>query len=131
MTIDPQTFVIIFALVVVLAALLIWRTLRTLHTQDNAYNLQDLLMENGKASRLAHVMMGSFAATTWFFIYYALAGKMTEGYFGLYAAAWITPIVARFIGGNIATPAAIVTTTETVTTTKAKNELPIQKRHHR
>ena len=54
-------------------------------------------MENGRASKGAVVLMGSFIATTWFFVYYALVGKMTEGYFGLYAAAWIAPVVARII----------------------------------
>jgi hypothetical protein len=46
-------------------------------------------MENGRASKGAVIMLGAFAATTWFFVYYALTGRMTEGYFGLYSAAWI------------------------------------------
>jgi hypothetical protein len=64
---------------------------------DNPFNVRDLVMENGRASRGAVVLLGSFAATTWFFVYYTLTGRMTEGYFGLYSVAWIAPTVARMI----------------------------------
>ena len=100
MTIEPQTFGVVFALLIVLAILLIWRSLRKMNADSaNPYDWHDLLMENGRASKAAHVMMGAFAVTTWAFVYMTLTGRMTEGMYGLYSAAWIAPVVARLFSG--------------------------------
>jgi hypothetical protein len=94
--IDSHT--VVFGLFAILVVLLIGRTLsRWNAAPDNDFELRDLFMENGRASKGAVVLMGAFAATTWFFMYYTLTGRMTEGYFGLYAGAWIAPVVARMI----------------------------------
>lgn len=120
MTIDPQTFGIIFALLIVLAMLLIWKSLRKLTaSNDHAYDWQDLLMENGRASKAAHVMMGAFCVTTWHFVYYSLTNRMSEGYYGLYSAAWIAPVVMRMFAGNgQQSQSGAQTTTTTTTETK-------------
>ena len=118
MMVPHESLVWVFALLVVLAALLIWRSLKKFNDAKNDYDFHDLLMEGGRASKAAHVMMGAFAATTWMFVYYTLLGKMTEGYFGLYAAAWIAPVVARLFSGSAASSGTTTTTTlGTVTTT--------------
>lgn len=92
---------ILFALLVALLALLAVRIIQRWDADpDNPFSLLDLVMEHGRASKGAFVMMGSFAATTGFFVYYTATGRMTEGYFALYAAAWITPTVARLIKGG-------------------------------
>ena len=44
--------------------------------------------------------MGAFGLTSWMMAELTLSGKMTEGYFGLYAAAWITPVVVRLVTGT-------------------------------
>lgn len=91
---------VVFGLLAALVALLVVRTLHRWNADpNNPVRLTDLILENGRVSRGAVVMMGAFAATTWFFVYYALIGKMTEGYFGLYSAAWIAPVVARMLSG--------------------------------
>lgn len=91
---------LIFGLVLAVLVLVAVRTLRAWNSDSaDPFDFRDLLMENGRASRGAVVMLGAFAATTWFFIYYTLTGKMTEGYFGLYSAAWIMPVVARMLSG--------------------------------
>lgn len=112
---------VIFALAASVIALMIWRSLRTLHSAaDVNFDLRDLLMENGRVSKAACVMMGAFAATTWHFIYYSLNGKMTEGYAVIYVGAWITPVVARLITrGEGGAPTTVTATTETTTTIKA------------
>ena len=98
MTIDPHILTVIFALLGILLLLLIVRTLKRWNADPgNPIAIRDLFMENGKLSKGACVMMGAFIGTTWFFIYYTLAGKMSEGYFGLYLAAWVTPVVTRLI----------------------------------
>ncbi len=118
MTIDRETFGLIFALLLVLSAILIWKSLRRLTSApDNGYDWQDLLMENGRASKAAHVMMGAFFVTTWHFIYYSLTGRMSEGYYGLYSAAWIAPVVLRMFSNNGMQQAPTQTTTTTTTTT--------------
>lgn len=68
--------------------------------EDNTFEILDLLMENGHISKAAVVMMGSFALTTWMMITLTLKDKLTEGYLGIYVAAWITPVVVRLITGS-------------------------------
>lgn len=97
MTIEPWQIALIVALLV---ALIIMISLRRMHNDASTFDLRDLLVENGRVSKAAAVMMGSFAATTWAFIYLTLAGKLTEGIFGLYAATWIAPVVSRLIKSN-------------------------------
>ncbi len=119
LVLDEQHLLIIFGLLAVLLVLLIWKTLRKwTKDEENPFAISDLFMENGKASKTSVVLLGAFAATTWFFVYYALLGKMSEAYFGLYAGAWIAPIVARVLGGasDSTAPATVTTTTETKVT---------------
>lgn len=71
---------------------------------ENDFNILDLLMENGRVSKAAVVMMGAFSLTSWMMIQLTLIGKMTEGYFGLYSAAWIAPVVVKLIAGGASTP---------------------------
>jgi hypothetical protein len=96
---------VIFALLAVIVLLLLARTLqRWSRDQQDPFELRDLFMENGRASRGAVVMLGAFASTTLFFLYYTAMGRMTEGYFGLYSAAWIVPTVARMLTGSPPAP---------------------------
>ncbi len=85
----------------ILLTLLILRAfMRWTCDAGNTFEIRDLFMENGRASKGAVVLMGAYVATTWHFVYYTVTGRMTEGYFGLYSAAWIAPIVARVIFGE-------------------------------
>lgn len=107
-------------LIAVLAiALVVLVILRLLIQRDkntgSQLNLDDLLLgDDGKMSKAACVMLGAFLVTTWMMIYLTLQDKMTEGYLGIYAAAWIAPTVTRLIKGP---GAEISTTTATATTT--------------
>jgi len=93
--IEPMTLVLI--LIVLIVAYSAYR----LHLNpENDFNILDLIMENGRVSKAASVMMGAFTLTSWLMIQLTLSGKMTEGYFGLYSAAWIAPVVVRLITGN-------------------------------
>lgn len=74
----------------------------------NKLDLYDLVMENGRLSRTAFVMMASFVVTSWIMVTLTLNGKMTEGIFGLYCTAWVAPVVTRIIKG----PAPIVPETK-------------------
>ena len=71
---------------------------------DNSFQVLDLFMENGRISKAAVVMMGAFGLTTWMMVNLTLQGKLTEGYLGIYVAAWITPVVVRLITGSPSNP---------------------------
>lgn len=88
----------VVALIAVLA-LIAFSLYRAQKDGLNKLDLYDLVMENGRLSRIAFVMMGSFAVTSWMMVTLTLNGKMTEGIFGLYCTAWIAPIVTRIIKG--------------------------------
>lgn len=60
-----------------------------------SFNLFDLIMENGRVSKLACVFLGSFGVTSWLMVRLTLDGKMTEGYLTAYGALWIIPITAK------------------------------------
>jgi hypothetical protein len=79
--------------------------LRTLHKRDKCgdskISFDDLLLDpDGRMSKSAVVMFGSFALTTWMMVVLTLSGKVTEGYFTAYAAAWIIPSVTKLIRGS-------------------------------
>ena len=85
-------------IVLAIAVFLITVAAIRLHQRaDNDFNILDLLMENGRVSKAAVVMMGAFSLTSWMMVELTLIGKMAEGYFGLYAAAWIAPVVVKLI----------------------------------
>jgi hypothetical protein len=85
-------------------------------------NLEDLLLgEDGKLSKAAAVMMGSFAFDDVADGVLSLGNKMTEGYLAIYVAAWIAPTVTRLIVGK---PAETIATVETSTTSVSRSSTP-------
>lgn len=81
------------------------------------FNAFDLIMENDRVSRKAVLVMGAFAASTWIVIRLTLDGKLTEGYFGAYMAAWVAPMIAGMFATNMPPPPPAVVTTVTATQT--------------
>jgi hypothetical protein len=64
-------------------------------------NIDDLLIGvDGKISKAAAVMMGSFFVTSWVVMYQALNHSLTDVTFGAYIAAWVVPTVAAIIKGQ-------------------------------
>lgn len=88
------------AAILILALVISWTFLRAHRNLNNQFNLFDLLMENGRLSRLACVFMGSFVMTTWLIVRLTLEGKLTEGFFSIYGGFWIVPIVAKMFSLN-------------------------------
>ncbi len=81
---------------VVLILVIAWSLHKRDEDRHSKIDLEDLLLgEDGRLSKAAAVMLGAFALTTWQMIYLTLSDKMTEGYLGIYVAAWIAPTVAR------------------------------------
>jgi hypothetical protein len=91
---------ILAAIALLLTGALLMRALMRRDRSDtSSIRLDDLLIDpvTGKTSKTAAVMWGAFFFTTWLMGYLAFTGKMTEGYFGMYVAGWVTPIVAKMV----------------------------------
>jgi hypothetical protein len=92
-----------FAILAIALLLVMWALERRDRNTASKILLDDLLIgEDGKMSKAAAVMFGSFALTTWTIVYLTINDKLTETYFGAYLAAWVAPSVARIIKGPAA-----------------------------
>lgn len=83
------------ALLVVLALLLVWSFYRAHKDPAIRLDLFDLVMSDGRLSRLAVAFMLTLRVTSWVVIRLGLDGELTEGYFTAYGAMWVAPIVAK------------------------------------
>lgn len=88
------------AILGIVAVAIIWTIYRAHRDSSFHFNLFDLLMENGKVSKISVAFMLTLGFSTWLMLHLTLHGKMTEGYFTTYGALWITPLVARVIFGK-------------------------------
>jgi sterol desaturase/sphingolipid hydroxylase (fatty acid hydroxylase superfamily) len=87
---------VLFAIVIAI----FWTLSHRNRSATSKIDLDDLLIgEDGRMSKSAVVMFGSFALTTWLMVYLALSGLMTEGYFMAYGTLWIAPAVTKLIKG--------------------------------
>ena len=79
-----------------------WR----MHKNPNVnFSLFDLVMENGRASKVGVAFMVTLGVTTWVIVDLTIKGKMSEGFLGIYGSMWVTPLVARVIFGKSEPPA--------------------------
>ena len=85
---------VILALALVAAAVSLWRAHKL---PDVQFNLLDLLMENGRVSKIAVAFMLVLGVSTWVIVDQQVTGKLTEGMFGLWLTAWVTPLVAKVV----------------------------------
>lgn len=93
-----------FILVFVLIALL-YSLVRRDRSASSNIDLEDLLIgEDGRFSKAAAVMLGSFLLTSWVIVYLTLQGKLTEGYFTAYIGAWVVPTVVKLISSKSNNP---------------------------
>lgn len=75
------------------------------------FNAFDLIMENGKVSKIAFTFMAAFVVTTWILVDLQMKGKMTEGYLTTYGAMWVASLVAKVVfNKNDAAPGTTITT---------------------
>lgn len=76
------------------------------------FNAFDLIMENGKVSRLALWYNLAGAVSTWVIVDLQLKDKLTEGMFGLWLGAWVGPIIAKLVFDkkDMPTPGTLTTT---------------------
>jgi hypothetical protein len=84
--------------------LIVIMVVRTLWNRDKCdesrISFDDLLLDaDGRMSKSAIVMFGSFGMTTWLMVFLALSDKMSEGYLTIYGGLWIIPSVTKLIKG--------------------------------
>ena len=101
-------------IILLLIALSVYRA----HKSANDFNLLDLLMENGKASKISCMGMGAWAALVYVFLGMYHDGKMTEGLMMAFGGLCFAPMVARMFSNNAPSTVASTTTTSTVEVTK-------------
>lgn len=85
---------------------------------DVDFNMLDLLMSNGRVSKISCLVMGAFGVTSWLMLELTVHNKMTEGYFGLYCTAWVAPLITQLMNAGPSTTTTI--SASSVTTTKGK-----------
>lgn len=98
-----------------IGVLMLWRAQKSKTVQFDAF---DLIMENGKVSKIALAFIVSFAVTTWVLVYTAIQGKSVDALFGLYGTMWVAPLVVKVIFNKNEMPGTISTTTVTQQTTE-------------
>lgn len=91
-TINPM--VIVLALAVAAIIVLFWRAQRS---SDNPFDVMDLVMEDGKASRTAVAFLLAFGGTSWVIVDQEIKGILTPEIFGAYLLAWVGPLTAKVI----------------------------------
>lgn len=92
-----------------------WHAHRSALEQFNAF---DLIMENGKVSKIALAFMVAFGVTTWAFAYLTLQDKMTEGMFLAYGGMWVAPLVVKVVFNKNEMPGTTSSTTLVQQTTE-------------
>ena len=100
----------------IIGLLVVWSFYSAHHDASFTFNMFDLIMENGKVSRLACAFMATLVVTSWAVIRMAVDGKLSDVIFSAYGAMWVAPIVAKLFS----TPQAMTSqTTSTTSTTSA------------
>lgn len=87
-----QTLYLILGGTALLVVFVVWRYQRC---DRNPFDLLDLIMENGRASRLAAAFFVTLIVTSWIMVKLAIDQKMSEGYLIAYGGMWISPILAK------------------------------------
>jgi hypothetical protein len=80
---------------------ILWLLERRNKSAASKIHLDDLLIgQDGKASKAAFVMGGSFIVTTWVIIFQTLNKTLTDTTFAAYVGAWVLPAVTALIKGG-------------------------------
>ena len=115
----PDWMLIILGCAAALIALSVWRAHRA---SGNTFDAFDLIMEDGKVSKIALAFMLVLAVTTWIVVDLTIKGKLTEGIFTMYGTFWVVPLVAKVVFNkpDAASAGTVVTTTKIESTETAK-----------
>ena len=76
---------VVIAVVVVIAALIIWNFQRD---RNNQVDIKDLICSDGKLNSNKFMRFTAFVVSTWGFIYLIVDQRFSEWYFAGYMATW-------------------------------------------
>jgi hypothetical protein len=80
---------------------ILWALERRNKSSVSKINLDDLLLgDDGKISKGAFVLLGSFILTSWVIIFQTINSTLSDTVFGLYVGSWIVPTVTKLIKGT-------------------------------
>ena len=95
------------------------------HAQKNPefhFDVFDLLMENGKLSKISLAFMLVLAVSTWVIVDLQIKGKLDNGMFLSWLAAWVTPLCAKVLFNK--SDVAGMTMASTTTTVEVSTPAP-------
>lgn len=84
------------ALLFVVVLIIAWSLYRLHRDPAVNFNLIDLIMENGRVSKVSCLVMGAFTVHTWIMVSLT-PDKMSEMYLTIYGATWVAPLLTRMI----------------------------------
>lgn len=73
----------------------VWSIYRLQRNPAVDFNMLDLLLENGKVSKVSCIVMGAFFVHSWIMVDLQAHLKMSEGYLTIYGATWVAPLMMR------------------------------------
>lgn len=97
-----ETKLLIATALFVVIGLIAWGLFRRNRSTQSTIDFDDLLLgDDGRMSKSAAVLLGSFVLTSWIMFYLTVTGKMSEGYLTIYGGLWIVPTVATLISKTV------------------------------
>jgi len=77
--------------------MVIWSLYRAhINESMTQFNLFDLVMENGRVSKVACIFVGSWFVCTWAFLRHTSKTGLDVGLLSAYGAIFVTPLIVRF-----------------------------------
>jgi hypothetical protein len=95
---------VLMTAVLVLGVLFLFWSFWRAQKAEYSFNALDLVMQDGKVSRIGTSYMIVLGVTTWIMVNLTLNGRLTEAYFMAYVTAWVAPLVARVVFGQTTPP---------------------------
>lgn len=97
---------VVLALFGIVVLLLVWILYRLQKNEADykSVDLVDLIMENGRVSRIGVTWCGAFVVMTFGFVYLLVHDKLDAGYVTAYTGAWVAPIIVKMFAGGPAKP---------------------------
>jgi hypothetical protein len=89
---------VIYAAVILIVSLFLYKAHRD---PNNSFDLTDLLKVNGRVSKIAVAFLVTLFTSSWYVVHEALEKQLTDTGFAAYLAAWVAPIVAAILKGDI------------------------------